>query len=501
MPNVPQIVARSRSLVASRESKRFSEGPRLGSLRWEDRQAEPSYEDLFADIYRCKHDAAYFLDRYCWFRPQEGGSPQPMRLAQYQIDKIIEPYGNAIETQTGLLWQKSRRMRFTWTMSALELHRLTFWRGSTGLIIAKNEDQVDDGGENSTDDSIFGKLRYIWDRLPDHIKQPIVWKSMSAFNPFLGSFIAGSAASGTAGRGSGFERIWWDEAAHTQNDRLIWASISSATKCVLMDSSVFGMDNVFAELRHADPPPLKVIVIHWSMDPAKDMAWYKIQAAKIGIPEIVASELDMSYDRSLTGRIYPEFSSVTHVLETADYDKRLPLYRCWDFGTAAPCAVAYFQIDKTREIRVVDEIQETNQTAAGIAALCHLKDKEQGWKVHTDYGDIGGKARNSQGTSWIVDLEAEGISVETRSQSVSEGIALVRKAVIKGPGAEGLVVHPRCRKFIAAMLGYRWPDSQRNDDDKPLHSIHSHMMDAFRYGIVGRFGGPLAVWGSQPRSY
>lgn len=48
--------------------------------------------------------------------------------------------------------------------------------------------------------------------------------------------------------------------------------------------------------------------LHWSEHPYYDTAWYEKEKRKPDMtPERIAQELDINYDTSVIGRVYPEF--------------------------------------------------------------------------------------------------------------------------------------------------------------------------------------------------
>jgi hypothetical protein len=433
---------------------------------------------------------------------REDGTSVRMRLKSYQIEKQVLPFLRALYAGEGQLWEKTRQMYVTTTFAALYLWALQYVEGFTALAIARVEGVIDDGGENSTWDSFFGKMRFMWERLPLHLRHAVQWKYLTAVCPARESFVVGESASPSAGRSGRYRLGLWDEAAHTMHDEAIWASFSSAVSAPLVCSTPHGKDNTFYWLRSQEPPPLVVHRIHWRDDPDKDDAWYEAERRKLALPHVIAQELDISYEGSLEGRIYPEFAVDTHVADIG-FDYRLTVWTGWDFGIADPTSVVWCQVTPDDELRIIDEIEDAGKIADYYAAETQRMDREETpypRKVVEHWGDTAGSARNSQGGSWIADLAVQGIHVRHRPQNVTEGVALVRRRMVKGRGPGGIVVSRRCKKLIAALEAYRW-DPRGKDKDVPLHDWTSHLCDALRYAVVGRFSRPLTSWGSSPRSY
>lgn len=80
--------------------------------------------------------------------------------------------------------------------------------------------------------------------------------------------------------------------------------------------------------------------LHWTLHPEKDRAWYEARLTKGDMTiEKVAQELNISYEKSALGRVYPKFIYDVHVVGGAlsgqsvlEYDPRRPIYLCMDFN-------------------------------------------------------------------------------------------------------------------------------------------------------------------------
>ncbi len=87
-------------------------------------------------------------------------------------------------------------------------------------------------------------------------------------------------------------------------------------------------------------------------------------------------------------------------------------------------------------------------------------------------------------------LRSEGFVVRHRKSRIQDGVEMVRTAVCSGTGAVSLYIHPRCKRLIAAMRGYRYADG---GSEVPIKDgTHDHVMDALRYFFVNRHGYGLA---------
>ncbi len=60
------------------------------------------------------------------------------------------------------------------------------WRNFQALNISRKEQKVDDGGQNSTPDSLHGKIRFMYERLPGEETFRLEIRHLSLVNPVLG---------------------------------------------------------------------------------------------------------------------------------------------------------------------------------------------------------------------------------------------------------------------------------------------------------------------------
>jgi len=82
---------------------------------------------------------------------------------------------------------------------------------------------------------------------------------------------------------------------------------------------------------HPDYVHLKIkkFRLHWTAHPLKTQEWYEHQK-QIRTKLDVAKELDISYDDSVTGAVYPSFTDKVKI-KPVEYDPNLKTYTSWDF--------------------------------------------------------------------------------------------------------------------------------------------------------------------------
>ena len=200
------------------------------------------------------------------------------------------------------LTEKSRDIGISWLCVSMAVHTTLFNDGSVVGLGSRKEEYVDNGDDPK---SLFWKVRYVLENLPAEFRGG--WtrkknaKHMHVRIPDTGASINGEAGD-NIGRG---DRTTWylvDEARYIEHPDSVDAGLLSTTNCRQDVSSVRGLNNPFAQLRHSGKVP--VFTFHWRHDPRKDDAWYAKVCAE-NDPVKVASEYDINYSASVDGVVIP----------------------------------------------------------------------------------------------------------------------------------------------------------------------------------------------------
>jgi hypothetical protein len=107
--------------------------------------------------------------------------------------------------------EKSQQEGISWAAALFILWSLTAWGFVwRALVLSYNFDLVDDGGGKSTTDSLFGKVRFMWERLPAELKAPLEFSIGKVVNTATHAAVIGkttnpsSTQSGGGGRGGSY---------------------------------------------------------------------------------------------------------------------------------------------------------------------------------------------------------------------------------------------------------------------------------------------------------
>jgi hypothetical protein len=481
-----------------------------------------SDRNLAVKVYmKCKYEPWFFMDNFVWTNdPQLASAIEALaeelgidvdasdipsivrfRLFDYQVEtikRIVNIRQNSISFNNSVI-EKCRQMGLSWLLTALELWAISFWDGVSILNISRKEDEVDDGGDNATFKSLHGKIKFMWDRLPPFLKPSLVFKFLTIRHDDRDSFIKGESANINAGRGGTFKFVLIDEAAHVPKSESVFESVKQACKRgICLNSTPNGKSNVFARIRFSPKTTFNLITLHWKLHPHRDNTWYELQKRDM-TEEQVAQELDISYDKSVKGRVYPEFDYQTHVKDDIKYNPALPTYVSWDFGLRDATSLIFYQIDPYNNVFVFDELENSGKTIDWYAK----RFKEKNYPTRAHYGDPAGKQKNLiTGYSVIQELSSKfGINVITRAVSVIDKIRAVRKFLKGSAKGPRLFVSSKCVNFIDCITNYKYPDAKEGKElsETPVHDWTSHSMNSFEYFVINKFPALLRI--TKTRNY
>ncbi len=466
--------------------------------------------------------AAYFITNFCKTQDDQRGGLEalipkwPIALAWIRTLDFRDPVDPLIELPpANLRNNKSRKMVATWIDAAYYLRCLLFLRGWSGFATSKTQNYVDDSGH--TVQSFFGRLKFIWERLPSHLQKYISFSYMRAVCEETGSSLVGEAPTINAGRGGAFVRAYVGEIAHVPHSELLHGSLDEACPFgKIYESTPYGSRNVFSRIGRERPVGWREFDMDWKDHPVKGRGlrreddpkrmalygpwtspWFE-RAVAGKTPEQVAQELNRSETKSVPGRVFPEFDREIHVAkEYIPYDPELPLIVGIDFGHARKTVGALMQpVLAQRRMRIIAEYVGEHRKAGDNARDLVSKIREVGYEGELEnlevvpdpsalHEDLHGR------TIWGV-YRAAGLTsytspLITGPDSVDIGSTVVRTMVADCR----LDVGPDCLTIIEGFENYHRPVDRISGEvtsNKPEHDIFSHPMDAVRYGVTSIYG-------------
>jgi len=297
-------------------------------------------ELLQKSIDQSKVDPVFFIDRFCYtFDPKHEPYHLPFRLFDFQKDLVVD-IQHAINNGYDLFIEKCREMGATYTVLDVFLWFWLYIPGSNFLVGSRKESYVDSRQGNSTgmsnkEDSLYGKLEYTLNRLPNFIlpKNFDIKKHMTYMNlrnPENGNIIRGESSNSNFSRGGREKAILLDEFAFWDNATSAWGATADTTNCRVALTTPGIKPGKAKRLRFGkDGEKIKVITLNHYLDPRKTAEWLDRERQRRS-KEDLAREVMMNWEASITGIMYPEIQYAS--VGVYPFYSAWPLYRSWDFG-------------------------------------------------------------------------------------------------------------------------------------------------------------------------
>jgi hypothetical protein len=490
-------------------------------------QNDEGYRKLFVE--RCSRDTVFWINTCCWtFDPRLRGFRRwlPFMLFPRQ-EEYVRSLRAAIDGDYDLLTEKSRDTGETWCKLAVLLWYWLFEQGFTALIGSIKEEKVEKKGDPS---SMFWKLDFLLDNQPvwlrpEGYKPTQPWRThLKMQNPVSGSVITGESSNPDFGRSGRYKCIFPDEFASWENAAPAWTSCQESTECRLPGSTPKGM-NFFGRLANPSEGTEAILKfrLHWKDDPRHNVEvkdpvsgklvnpWYEKQKKRYAYDEtMMAQELDINYNRSMRGRVYPQIDYVK--LGRFARNPNFPLYTTWDFGRTDATAILWLQWNTRRNrYEAIDYVQQTGMTIDFYVPFItgsiptgtqwtytpseiEKIGRHEGWVVTEHYGDPAGKQRNQvTNTSVIETLQ------NVRTEGAPNGIYIrtnekAKKFETRHHAAQMLLTRldvdqVNCSLWLEAMRDAKFAQKgegvlEASVASEPVHDWTSHGRTAWEFFAV-----------------
>lgn len=478
------------------------------------------------------------------------------------IDSWVQVVGEGAEAELewfNLHTEKSRAMGITWTCAWAYLWALMYWPVS---LLAQHVDlgRIDDGGNDSTHESLFGKIRYMargqaedgscswpdWMRPIDYLhfrQQP----EHVITNRLSGAYLVGRGREDDPARGGQYDAYLGDEFARIEHAENVQESLVSACPTGRhYNSTPFGEDNEYYRLGKSRSADMTFLRFHWSVHPIYSEGlhtagedpdcqlchgnrlgwkwsaenpvahrypghltspWYDKMVLRLLVDESIAQELDISYARALTARVYGEFSEEIHVLPHIDYDPSIQLEFSIDYGWSPSSTSIGIWQDGVDSLRKIGELEVFEHTPEDVrnALLVRLDElgvlpQEAEPQFSRDWmmvGDPSGEAAEvGTGDSLVVQYRKQGMDIVSERYGVRETIISLKRLLLASPKPVRYSADT-CPKTIEHMKQNRWPTDRfgkrKLGATAPLNDKHNHMCRADAYYVSYKYPAP-DVW-------
>lgn len=512
-------------------------------------QHEIRFQQQGLDLYF--DDPVAFIERELHiFNPDLTPPHRRFILYKYQRDFIQNDLYPAYKAGESILDEKTRQMGLSWLYCAFSLWGMLFDKNFTGFMVSRKEALVDDGGDHSTKDSLFGKLRYMYDKLSASFRRKyrehfdaakkadiISFKSLRIVNEITGAYMVGSSANIDAGRGGTYKFAFWDEVASTPRSEIIFQAFKLAGRCKCYNSTVRGRGNVFARLRWDDTKPVKVVTIHWAQHPRRVSGLHRDEEGKLtsdwyaneckGLTKTqIGQELDIDYEISVQGRVYPALDRKVH-FKHLDYNPewKSRTIVAWDLGISDEMFAVVIQADGQGGFGVVDELYGEDQDVRFyIDLMCGVEPAEFKFMTPINRRPYEEFLKRSRDRQYKFLLNVAGPDAVQRSvtskrsvvkqftqagqlafnddtgRTVNRRYVNLRMVPLTGyrildritevkkvinPLHNRVIISDNCPKLWERLVNYKWnQDPEGRNREVPLHDWASHGSDAFGYGIL-----------------
>lgn len=222
----------------------------------------------------CSKDILFFINTFCYqFNPQNKGEEVgPFITWDFQDEAILELI-SAIEEGEDLRIEKSREMGATWICLLVMLWYCLFHHWKKFLLISRDEDSVD---RVDDPDSLFWKLTFAVQWLPNFMKMGVSKKKMGMKFALTNCTINGEAATGKAGVGGRATAAFLDEFSQNPNAAEVWARTADTTSCRIVNFTHVGQDTMAYTLCYDEQyEGMRSILMHWSQHPEKRKGLYR----------------------------------------------------------------------------------------------------------------------------------------------------------------------------------------------------------------------------------
>lgn len=447
----------------------------------------------------------FFIENFAWSfdpRPEHAPHHLPFIMFEYQretIKWIIEHIDNG---RDGLV-EKSRDMGASWLLFVWVPIWYWLFRGGVNILVGSYKEALVDDRSN---DSLFGKIDYSLQSLPPWMLpkkfNPDKHRTkLKLINPANNNQITGDTMNPQFGRGSRKTVILFDELGFWDYAQDAWGSAGDATSCRIANSTPHGY-NYYSMLKDSG---MDVLTLHWKLHPLKDDAWYEFECSRRTAEE-VAQELDISYSKSRTGRVYPEWDEKNVRSGLVPYDETLPLYIAWDFGKTDDTAIIWAQPRRDGGMNIIDVMRGTGKNIdfyvpfiTGITPSgTYNYSKEEmdiiqshaGWKPGTHFGDPAGRFTNQVVDFTVIDvLRNYGIIINFQERWKYHS---TRKSATKRLIMDGVYLNSNARTkyFDMCIINAAYPKSRTEGMEqyntvKPKHDGTSHYRSALEYLALG----------------
>jgi hypothetical protein len=465
-------------------------------------------QELLEDLYYCESHPVFFIFNRCSTYDGEAkckrlfASGYPI-IYQAKLARLIEEIiavvkqGRDVFEHPDFHLLKSRQTGATWTISAILSYCFLFIPNFSAMLTSQQDNKLDSANYTDTD-SFMGKVNYIVDNLPKHLRpnDSLILRSKNNYFFTIQNTSIKADCGVSPARGQAISMHAGDEFAEQEFTDMKLASLNEAIKGPnVLFSTPNGRQGEFYNiwLNGHDAPDktsFNFWQVHWKekMSSSKWEAFYSAALKKYGgLTGTLRRNLELSWDSLDTNnKVFSSFVESRDVV-TVEPGKALGI-TCsgWDFGFGAPTVNLLVTMENTSFI-LLDCIYASGMSPTEFAIKA--KQMYAKWNLSSDFirhiGDISGKSKPREGTgqSSFELFHAEGISINGGTQRILEGIQVINGEFYKA----NLKINSHCQVVIDALNMAKFPTTQAGEVAKEEYSAphpYRDILDALRYVIM-----------------
>jgi hypothetical protein len=219
----------------------------------------------------CSEDIFFFIFAFGWqFNPkaldgQEIGPFLPWNCQMKAVRKILE----LVTLRKDGVLDKSRDMGASWLFLFILFWLSLFKKWHTSGIVSKDEDAVDAKSE----DSLFWKLQFIYDRLPKWLRGTVTRRKMYMKFEETNSSIGGEASTANAFVSGRKAVVFVDEFSLIKDGNLVLSRTKAVANARFFNGTYRGAQGCFYDI--AKNPFFQKVGLHWTRHPWKNQGLYR----------------------------------------------------------------------------------------------------------------------------------------------------------------------------------------------------------------------------------
>ncbi len=227
-------------------------------------------------IHGCKSDLLFYINTFVLqynplLKSGVSGRVGPFITWPFQERALLDRPGGILwcyEKDKTAVVEKSRDMGASWLFLILEDWLCLFHDDIQVLNISRSADAVDSASKNS----LFAKIRFMHEYLPEWLSGPLKPSSMNFSFRRTNSEITGEASTGRSGAGGRASLVLVDEFSEIKEDVKVRQNTASIAECRIFNGTHLDVGTEFYQLTKT--PEIVKIQMHWTRHPRKNKHLY-----------------------------------------------------------------------------------------------------------------------------------------------------------------------------------------------------------------------------------